>query len=103
MKNLKRTVALMLVLIMAFAVTGCTKTVKTASTIEGSEGSDYGIGWEEADVSGTDELNSDAAGSNSSSTSSSGSSSSSGTNTSSSVFTPEATFDVYKNISFNLS
>ena len=102
MKNLKRTVALMLVLIMAFAVTGCTKTVKTASTIEGSEGSDYVIGWEEEDVSGTDVLNSDAAGSNSSSTSSSGSSSSSGTNTSSSVFTPEATFDVYKNIPKNV-
>jgi uncharacterized lipoprotein YehR (DUF1307 family) len=35
MKNLKKTVAIILVLVMAFAVAGCTKTVKTTSTVAG--------------------------------------------------------------------
>lgn len=96
-KNLKKAVAILLVLAMAFAVVGCTKTVKTTSTVAGTEGSDYVIGWEEDEVSGGDVLNSDASSSNPSSTSSGG-----GSSATSSVFTPEAQFDVYKNIPKNV-
>ena len=96
-KLLKKAATSLLAATLILSAAGCTKTVQITSEIEGTEGSDYIIGWEDAETSSNDVLTS------TSSPSSNGEDTSPQNNGgTSSVFTPQVNFNVYENIPKNV-